>query len=181
VRVYSGRDASVFEDRSVLPRAFVAGATTPMSDGAALATLARGAPDPRTRAIVPRGAPAVSGARPFTPLRAERVGPDHWRMAIPPGTAGWLVLGNAYRDDWRARVDGRVVRIYPTDYAAMGLPLPRGARTVDVELDRSDLHTGAVVSLLSLLATLGLATLAVLRSRRRRATTEAPPPPGAPG
>lgn len=64
-----------------------------------------------------------------------------------------------------------------------GYLLPRGARSVDVELDRSDLHAGAVVSSVSLLATLGLGLASVLRSRRRRraAPTAAPPPQAAPG
>jgi hypothetical protein len=181
-RVYSGPDASVYEDRGALPRAFLVGATTRSSDRAALATLARGGLDPRSRALVPADAPASAGTAGFTPLHARRIDPGHWRIEVPPGAAGWLVLGNAYRDDWRARVDGREVRLYPTDYAAMGLPLPRGARTVDVELDRGDLHAGALVSAVSLLATLGLALTALLRSRRRReASTEPPPPRAAPG
>jgi hypothetical protein len=50
----------------------------------------------------------------------------------------------------------------------MGLPLPRGARTVDVELDRDDVDAGALVSGLSLLATLGLGLTALLHARRRR-------------
>jgi hypothetical protein len=205
-RVYSRRDASVYEDRTALPRAFLVGATTRMSDRAALATLARGGLDPRRRALVPRDAPKpAAAARGFTPLSAHRVDPGHWRIEVPPRTArsksprlkgsdplsrgglgfgGWLVLANAYRDDWRARVDGREVRLYPTDYAAMGLPLPRGARTVDIELDRSDLHAGALVSAVSLLATLGLALTALVRSRRRRrrrANPAGPPPRAAPG
>lgn len=182
-RVYSASDATVYEDRAALPRAFLVGATQRVSDRAALATLARGGLDPRRLALVPRDAPRVSARGPaYTPLRARRIDPGHWRITLPRrGTPGaWLVLGNAYRDDWGARVDGREVRLYPADYAAMGLPVPPGARTVDVELDRSPYNVGAVVSVLSLLATLALGLFPWLRARRR-ATTAGPPPRAAPG
>jgi hypothetical protein len=169
-RVYAGPDATVYEDRGALPRAFLVDTTLGLDDADALAQIVRGDLHPRGWAIVPRDAPPPSRpARPFTPLHARRVDPGHWRIAIPPGAGGWLVLGDAFRDDWRARVDGRDVRLYPTDYAAMGLSLPRGARTVDIELDRADLHAGALVSGFSLLAMLGLGLTALLRSRRRRA------------
>jgi hypothetical protein len=167
--VYAGRDATAYEDRGALPRAYLVGATTRMPDRHALATIARGGLDPRKRALVPPDAPAVSGpARPFTPLRTRRIDPAHWRIEVPPGAGGWLVLANAFHDNWRARVDGRETKLYPTDYAAMGLPLPRGARTVDVELDRDDVDAGALVSGLSLLATLGLGLTALLHAHRRR-------------
>jgi hypothetical protein len=168
-RVYSGRDGTVYEDRATLPRAFLVGTTLGLTDRDALATLARGDLHPRRLAIVPRDAPPPThAARPFTPLDARRVDPGHWRIAIPPGAGGWLVLGDAFRDDWRARVDGREKKLYPTDYAAMGLPLPRGARTVDIELDRSQLHAGALVSGAGVVTLLALALAGPLRSRRRR-------------
>jgi hypothetical protein len=156
VRVYAGRDAAIYEDRGTLPRAYLVPRTIRLPGAAALRLLARGGIDPRRVATVPRDAPpdagAGAGARRFRPLVARRLDPAHWRIDVPPGASGWLVLANAFRPDWRAKIDGRHVRMYPTNYATMGLPLAPGARTVDVELDRRELHTGAAVSLLAALA-----------------------------
>jgi hypothetical protein len=168
-RVYAGRDATVYEDRAALPRAFVAPRTLRLRDRDALERLARGGVDPRAAAIVPPEAPVTAVGGRFRALPARRLDPTHWRIDVPPGTAGWLVLANAFRSDWRAKVNGRAVRMYPTNYAAMGLPLARGARTVDVELDRADLHTGAALSVGGAITIMALVLRAWWRRRARGA------------
>jgi hypothetical protein len=168
-RVYARRDATVYEDPGALPRAYLAARTVPMTDGDALRTLRRGAHDPRRAAIVPPDAPALAGSGPIRPLRARRLDPTHWRIAVPGGAHGWLVLANAHRSEWRAEVDGRETRLRPTNYAATGLRVPPGARSVDVELDRTRVHAAAAVSLVAWLAILALGAGAALRARRRRA------------
>jgi hypothetical protein len=167
-RVYDRADARVYEDRAALPRAYLVPATRPMSDPAALRLLARGGLDPRREAIVPRGAPAPTGSG-FGALDARRVDATHWRVSLPPGAGGWLVLANAYSPDWRAKVDGEKKDLYPTDYAATGLPVPRGARTVDIELDRTPIYAAAAISALGLLATAFLLVANPLVTRRRPA------------
>jgi hypothetical protein len=167
--VYAGRDATVYEDRGALPRAYLAPRTVPMTDGAALRTLARGAHDPRRAALVPPDAPRLTGTGAVRPLRARRIDPAHWRIAVPPGAHGWLVLANAHRPEWRAEIDGDETELRPTNYAATGLRVPRGAHTVDIELDRGRLHAGAAVSALAWLAILGIGAAGALGARRRRA------------
>jgi hypothetical protein len=165
-RVYDEADARVYEDRAALPRAYLVPATRPMSDAAALGLLARGGVDPRREAIVPRDAPAATGSG-FGALDARRIDATHWRVSLPPGAGGWLVLANAYSPDWRAKVDGKETDLYPTDYAATGLPVPRGARTVDVELDRTRINAAAAISGLGLLATAILLVANPFATRRR--------------
>ena len=68
------------------------------------------------------------------------------RIHIPPGASGWLVVANAYNPAWGAKVDGKGAKLYPTNFAAMGLPVREGARTVDIEYRRSRVWVGAAVS-----------------------------------
>ena len=75
---------------------------------------------------------------------------------MPAGGGGWLVVANAYGPQWRAAVDGRPVQLYPTDFAAVGLPLPAGARRVELTVSHRSLNWGLVVSGLALLLTVGL-------------------------
>jgi len=163
--VYRGRDAVVFRDRHALPRAYLVPRTVPASDDQALAALAAGRLDPRRLALVPprARAPAAGGGR-LRPARVERLAPDHVRVQLPPGGAGWLVLASAYSPDWKAEVDGAEVEPRPTDFAAMGVPVAASARTVDFRLDRGGYWLGAAISLAALLVT----GLLAASGRRRR-------------
>jgi hypothetical protein len=127
--------------------------------------LARGALDPRREAIVPPGAPSAPTVRQgrFRPASAKRLGPDHVRVTIPPGSAGWLVLANAYSRTWKATVGGRDVKPQPTDFAAMGVPVRPGTHRVDFRLDRSGFWAGAWITLAALALTLLLAAWRPLR------------------
>ena len=176
-RVYSGRDAAVYEDRAALPRAYLVPRTRPLPDDEALDLLARGGLDPRRAATVPPGAPRVRPGGRFQGLDARRLDATHWRIGLPPDARGWLVLADSFSPDWRAKVDGKETELHPSNYAATGLAVPRGARTVDIELDRTRIHAGAAVSGLALLACGALMTLGVLRRRRAGATTARPAPP----
>jgi hypothetical protein len=79
------------------------------------------------------------------------------RVEVPAGAAGWLVISNAYSPQWEARVDGRPVQLYPTNFSAMGLRLRPGAHSVELQLDRTSLWVGATISGVSLLLLLLLA------------------------
>jgi hypothetical protein len=162
---YSGRDAKVFEDPGALPRAYVVPSIRKESDAAALGELNRGQVDPRQVALVPEDAPDLPpGQRTFAPADVKDVAADHVRVTVPGGTGGWLVLANAYSGQWRAKVDGKAVKVRPTNYAAMGVPLAPGRHTVDFELSHTGFNVGVAITLASLL---GMGAL-LLRARRRR-------------
>jgi hypothetical protein len=178
--VYRGADATVFRDRGALPRAFVVPSTRPLPDDQALAALSRASFDPRRVALVPPGtAGAPPGAKAgFAPARVRRLSPDHLRISLPPGAAGWLVIGNSYSSAWEATVDGRSTELVPTDYAAMGLPVAAGTRVVDVRLSRTRYWVGALISLAAILAMVLLALAG--RTRARAGAGPATPPPAPP-
>ncbi|MEA2319660.1 MAG: hypothetical protein QOD44_3849, partial [Solirubrobacteraceae bacterium] len=162
--VYSGRDGRVFEDASALPRAFAVGRVRRLDDAAGLAALAAGDVDPHREAVVPADAPAVApgpAAVRAAPLQADDE--QSFRVRAPAG-GGWLVVANAYNPLWRAEVDGRPAKLYPTNHATMGLPLRPGARTVEFRLSHVDVLIGAGISAAA------LALLAWLARPLRRRT-----------
>jgi hypothetical protein len=180
--VYEGRDATLFRDREALPRAYVVGAVREASEEEALRVLQRGELDPRREALVPPGEALPGGVEPgdtepggesspgaFTPARTERVHDGRLRVRIPPGTpAGWLVVASSYSPSWSAEVDGEEVEPRPTNHALMGLPLPAGARVVELSADSRWLVTGLAVS--------GLSLVIALLCLGRRRPSSAPSP-----
>jgi hypothetical protein len=161
---YSGSDATVFRDPGAMPRAWVVARAHPLPALDTVIRFAGGTLDPRREALVPPGSPpAPAGGAGFRPARVEELAPDHVRVHLAPGSAGWLVLANAYTPTWKAEVDGHEAGITRTNYAAMGVPVSRGARVVDFRLDRTGFWLGAALSCAALA---GIVALAVLGRRR---------------
>jgi hypothetical protein len=153
--VYRGKDGTVYQDPGVLPRTWLVQRTQRLGYQQSLALLARGGLDPRVEALVPPGAPALSGpprARAaIGALRYEQVSPDHVRIQLPPGAGGWLVVANAYSPSWSASVDGKSTKLYPTNFAAMGLPVREGMKTIDLRYKRTGVWAGLGISVAALL------------------------------
>src|SRR5216683_3764751 len=102
----------------------------------------------------------------FRDARAEpaSIGPQRWRMSVPPGASGWAGLAIAYSPLWVARAgDARI----PTRRDALGLlevMPPAGTTVVELEHRAGVAEwAGVAVSLLSLTA-LGLAVLRQARA-----------------
>jgi hypothetical protein len=92
------------------------------------------------------------------------IGPQRWRMSIPPGASGWVPLAIAYSPLWRVQAGGDPI---PARRDALGLlevMPPPGAAAVELEHRAGHAEwAGAAVSVL------GLAALGLLALRRTRA------------
>src|SRR5215218_4730473 len=165
-RVYGGRDATVFADQAALPRAYVVPRTLATTDATALATLRRGALDPRRVALVPPGTTAPPGAR-YAASRTEKLDAQRWRVTLAGGSAGWLVFAMSWSPLWEATVDGKAVDTHPTDYALVGLPVRAGARTVELRYAATAALWGLIASVVGWLAIVALALVGRVQSRNR--------------
>jgi hypothetical protein len=102
----------------------------------------------------------------FRDSRAEStsIGPQRWRVPVPPDTSGWVGLAIAYSPLWVARAGGARI---PARRDALGLlevMPPAGTTTVELEHRAGAAEwAGVAVSLLS------LAALGLLSVRRARA------------
>ena len=168
---YSGPDATVFRDNRALPRAFVVDSVLPTPEAETLEALRRSDFDAHREAVVPEDAriPGAAGRTPRS-TQVEQISGDHVRVSLGPGGGGWLVLADAYAPTWKAKVDGDDVDVEPTNYAAMGVPVPRSARTVDFYLDRTSFWVGAAISGVALILIVLLAAWSRLPARVRDRT-----------
>ena len=83
----------------------------------------------------------------------------------------WLVVAETWLPGWTARVDSATVSVERGNNAQITVPLPPGARRVELEFTSPGYKLGRLISLVSLLAV--LAWLAVPVLGRRKAPAEA--------
>jgi hypothetical protein len=95
--------------------------------------------------------------------------PGHARIALsapaPAGSA--LVVSENYFPGWHAAVDGRSVPLYRADYNLIGVPLPAGARSIELSFRDRAVGTGATVTLVALSVALSLLATGLAIDRRR--------------
>lgn len=189
-RFEPGWDAqlAVFENRQVMPRAYLAQSLHWAADEADEARLiAQPDFDPHTRTIVgpvpPLARRGWSGvATPWPPLPqaagaaaaitpAQIVTYERHRVVVEAETASaaMLVLADTYYPGWSATVDGIPQAIYPVNLALRGVPLSPGKHRIEFRYAQAPLRQGLWLSALGLL---GLAALGWLPLRRRRQATE---------
>jgi hypothetical protein len=157
--VHSG-DVKIYENLSVLPRAFVAGRSDFANDEGALALLSSSRVDfdPAQTVVlsddqsVPRIENGRSSAATILSYAPEAV-------TIQAEGPGYLVLTDAYYPGWQATVDGEPVDILRADVMFRAVALPAGAHVVEFVYRPWWLGVGMLLSGLSWLAVAGLLLL----------------------
>jgi hypothetical protein len=131
----------------------------------------------RTAAIVERAPSFPSRAGGAAPVDNrvlfEERKPEYLRLGVRTGETGMLVLSEVYYSEWKARLDGRPVDIYPVDYALRGVTVPAGEHSVEMYYDPHWFKVGGLISLATLLFSIGL--LVLLRPGRATRRKEAKP------
>jgi uncharacterized membrane protein YfhO len=85
----------------------------------------------------------------------------------PQGSA--LVVSENWYPGWHALIDGRAATVARADYTLIGVPLPAGARRVQLFFDDPVYARGKLITTVALLVTLVLIAGGILVERRRRA------------
>ncbi len=78
----------------------------------------------------------------------------------------YLLVSETWYKDWHARVDGRPAPVLRGDDALITVALPPGAHEVTLDFDSPEYARGKVISLVALLAIVGLGAWTFLRRRR---------------
>jgi hypothetical protein len=166
--VFHQGHVAVFENKTVLPRAFLVGpkAIVAVSEpDIQLNILKSDAFDPRFAVVVEE-----SQAELFTSNSPRDVpwagivqitssSPNRHVFRTNASTPAVLVVSQNPYPGWKASVDGASTSIFPADYALTGIAVPAGAHEVTLVLDPTSFKLGAVISLLSLLIFIGLCTI----------------------
>ena len=84
------------------------------------------------------------------------------KIAVSGNTCpGLLVLSDEYFPGWSATVNGHVARIYPTDVALRGVPVPAGSSTVELRYRPASFRNGLILFVLGILAVIYLASCGI--------------------
>jgi hypothetical protein len=173
--VYEDEATAIYENRAVLPRAFVVGEAKVVrpDEWGVLHLLDRGF-DPRRRVILERPTPAPEGLAVASPTdgpktaAVERYESDRVVVHAASSGGGYLVMTDTLFPGWRAWVDGREVPIDRANYLFRSIALPPGEHRVELRFQPWSFYVGATASLLAIAA---MIVLAVLGARPTPATS----------
>jgi hypothetical protein len=122
--------------------------------------------DPRRLLLVPPD--AAAGVTNITAIpetlsakvttESPRAGAYRFHLQDPPTAPAYLFISENYFPDWHAQVDGHPAPLLRAQYTLMAVPVPAGAREVTLEFRTPWFRDGLMVSALTLLALLGIAT-----------------------
>lgn len=175
-KVFEDADARVYENRRVLPRAWLVGHAEAVNDEEALRRI-RGEDeklfDPRQTAlleIAPESLPQElreAGASGAT-AQAQIVGYEPNRLAIETvaDKRAALVVSEINYPGWEATIDGQPTTIFTANYLLRAVIVPEGRHRVEMRYTAPAARRGAIISALTLLVLTG--ALFFQKSRRWR-------------
>jgi hypothetical protein len=96
-------------------------------------------------------------------------GPGHATITLsaPAPKGSSLVVAENYYPGWHAIVDGKPQPVYRADYNLIGVPLPEGARSVELTFHDRAVDTGKKITLVALVIALAVLVGGVVADRRQ--------------
>ncbi len=170
-------DLRVYRNRAARPRAFWAARVVPAQDTAdAAAILARTPLDATAVVQDEREAPgSPPPAAPQGNVRVAGAHPGHLALELAPASRAFLVISEIWHPGWRARLDGRPVRLQRANLALMGLWVPPGPHRLTLEFRPLLWKTGLALSLACLAGVGGLLVRTAGAARRSAGASGARP------
>lgn len=155
---------AVYENPSVLPRAFVVGQGRPLPDGPEMVELL-GTIDPRQEVLLPTDVLPQGPRADFKPARIMEYSPHRVVIDADLNAPGYLFLSDLYYPGWTATDNESPAPIMPANLAFRAVPLSAGTHRVVLSYTPPGLKLGATFSLCTLL----LLGQGLLRVRKRSA------------
>jgi len=174
--VFDDKHVAVFENRNVLPRAFLvsaAGVEIVQVEESQLARIRDPGFNP-VRSVVLSVMPAslvgskVAADVPFN-SRVETVtsSTSSYSFRTHASQPAVLVVSQMFYPGWKAFVDGRETQTLTADYGLMGIAIPAGDHQVDAVFRPRSFTIGAILSVLSVLALVGLCAPSRVAAKER--------------
>jgi hypothetical protein len=92
------------------------------------------------------------------------------RLSEPAPAGGYVVVGENWYPDWHAVVDGQPAEVVRGNVSLITVPVPAGAKVVELEFESADYRLGRGITLVSLLlVAAGIVAPVVVRRRQRSA------------
>ncbi len=153
--VFQGAEALVYENLSVLPRAFFVGSSVVIPDDKAMfAKINAPDYDPATTAYLSQPLEKSVSATPEA-IAASRARFTKWDIngyeleTEAPSAAILKVSEVYYPSGWRATIDGAEIPMYRCDYALRAIVVPAGKHTVVFSFEPKSYRTGLLLTTLS--------------------------------
>jgi len=175
VRNAAGNDAYLFELEGERPYAWVTPVAVKANDEQVLSTILDPRFDVRRAALFDNSAdvtvaPAVRVLpAPLTITAAvRRYGPGEVQidLSAPAPSGASLIVSENYYPGWRATVDGKAARLGRADFTLIGVELPEGAKSIELEFTSPTYQTGKTVTWIAILIAVAALAAGVWRDRR---------------
>ncbi len=169
---FRSHTAAMWENKSVMPRAFMVHTAEVSSDAQTLSQMQQ--PDFRpdetlllNEPLPLGGSNAAPQQKPNDQVQITQYQSERVAINVNASTPGYLVLTDSWYPGWVATIDGKDASIVRADYIFRALAIPVGEHTVVFEYHPASFAIGAVISGLSLIVCIGLAVAAYFRSALR--------------
>lgn len=173
VTSFEGVPVYVYRYEGHAPYATIVGEALKAKDEQVVRTLIDQRFDPRRLLLVPPDAPVGVTSLAAWPdtvpiaVRTTEVRPGAYRFELdtPPARPVYLSVSENYYPAWKARVDGTPAPVVRAQMSLMAVPLPAGARVVELAFESGRYALGRAITVATLLLLLGLAAYARLSPR----------------
>jgi hypothetical protein len=158
----------VYENRSVLPRAFLVHRTRVLDEGRDLERALRDPTfNPSETVLFEREGPALSGpVDPMPTVRIAEYQPEHVVVEASSRYDAVLVLADSWFPGWKATIDGVPTKILRGDLLLRAVSIPAGNHRVVFDYSPDSFRLGVMVSLVALLIAISLGLGGSLLRRR---------------
>ena len=171
--IHSG-DVKIYENSTVLPRAFfVNDARSAANDDAAVALMRAEEFDPASTVVIMgvNEEQRVGGTSPSVAPSLQPTivsySPEYIAIDVNAQQSGYLVLTDAYYPGWTATVDGQPAVIDRADLMFRAVEVPAGQHRVELRYQPQSFTIGLVISIGTVVILIGLWFIARRRNRLR--------------
>lgn len=164
--VFQYGKSQIYENREVLPRAFIVHDFRILNDEEILKTLMREDFDPTQQLLLeenPQNTPEKKIADDQVKIDQDSYLNNNLSLVTKSASDGFLFLSDAFYPGWRASVDGKETKIYRADYAFRALFLPKGEHLVKFVYDPQSFRIGLWFSAISFVILIALGIYAFLK------------------
>jgi len=175
VKTAAGTTVNLYRLPGENPAAWVATAMVMAPDEQTMPIVLDPRFDPKTVAIFDTGsriaAQTLTAMPPASTIsaRVPRFDPGAIDVELDaPATAGSaLLVSENFYPGWKATVDGKPAVAHRADFTLIGVPLPAGARKIELRFDNAPYHSGKTVTLIAVALALAWAIGGFVVERRK--------------
>jgi len=155
---YQAADGRIYRSDAALPRAFVVSRARCLGDEETLRLIRERTVDFRREVLLAgcATAPLAGNGSPTASAEIDHYAPDRVVITAASDRPGYLVLTDTWFPGWTAHVDGRESSVERADYAFRAVRIEPGRHQVEFLYAPGSVRLGLALSVLALLAIIGL-------------------------